>query len=147
PPPHVRRTKILIYVGDNAGEIVFDKILLRELKKIGVREIFFVVKGGPISNDVLLSDFWEVGLDDFAQVLTTGKDECGMIPEEGPPDLQEVWRRADLVISKGQGNFESLSGRKEKIYFLLKAKCVPVAREFGVKQGALILKRNNSLMT
>lgn len=142
----VRKAKTIVYVGDNAGEIVFDKILLRELKKIGVREIFFVVKGGPVSNDALLADFWEVGLNDFAQVLTTGKDECGVVPEEGPLELQEVWKRADLVISKGQGNFESLSGRKEKIYFLLKAKCVPVAREFGVEQGALILKRNHAVV-
>ncbi|MEN3186656.1 MAG: ARMT1-like domain-containing protein [Atribacterota bacterium] len=139
----VRKAKTIVYVGDNAGEIVFDKILLEELKKVGIQEIFFVVKGGPISNDALLADFWEVGLDNFAQVLTTGKDECGIVPEEGPSDLQEVWKRADLVISKGQGNFESLSGRKETIYFLLKAKCVPVAREFGVKQGALILKKNH----
>ena len=141
----VQGARTLIYVGDNAGEIVFDKILLEELKKIGVQEIFFVVKGGPISNDVLVEDFQEVGLGDFAQALTTGKDECGIVPEDGPSELQEVWKRADVIISKGQGNFESLSGRREKIYFLLKAKCVPVARELGVEQGAIILKKNHTV--
>ncbi|MGQ9472678.1 MAG: damage-control phosphatase ARMT1 family protein [Candidatus Caldatribacteriaceae bacterium] len=140
----IKNTKTVVYVGDNAGEIVFDKILIEEMKRIGISEIFFVVKGGPISNDVLLEDFFEAGLDGFAKVLTTGKDECGIVPEEGPFELQEVWKRAEVIISKGQGNFESLSGRKENIYFLLKAKCVPVARTFGVEQGALILKKNRS---
>lgn len=140
----IKNTKTVVYVGDNAGEIVFDRILIEEMKRIGISEIFFVVKGGPISNDVLLEDFFEAGLDGFAKVLTTGKDECGIVPEEGPFELQEVWKRAKVIISKGQGNFESLSGRKENIYFLLKAKCVPVARTFGVEQGALILKKNRS---
>ncbi len=140
----VRRAKTLVYVGDNAGEIVFDRVLLQEIRKIGVREIFFVVKSGPVSNDVLLEDFEEAQLGDFAYPLVTGQDACGIVLEEAPKELQEVWQKADLIISKGQGNFESLSGRKENIYFLLKAKCTPVAREFGVEQGALILKRNLS---
>jgi Uncharacterized conserved protein len=75
-------------------------------------------------------------------ILTTGQAETGIDLSRAPLELQEVWKRADLIISKGQGNFETLSGRGENIYFLLKAKCVPVAREFGVPQGALILKRN-----
>lgn len=140
----IKKAKVVVYVGDNAGEIVFDRILIEEMKRIGVSEVFFVVKGGPISNDVLLEDFFEAGLGAFAKVMTTGKDECGIVPEEGPFELREVWKRAEMIISKGQGNFESLSGRKENIYFLLKAKCVPVAREFGVEQGALILKNNRS---
>ncbi len=140
----LKRTKTLIYVGDNAGEIVFDRVLLQEIRRMGIGEIFFVVKSGPISNDVLLEDFEEARLGELAQVLVTGQDACGIVVEEAPKELQEAWYRADLIISKGQGNFESLNGRKENIYFLLKAKCVPVAREFGVEQGALILKRGST---
>ncbi|MGQ9621915.1 MAG: damage-control phosphatase ARMT1 family protein [Candidatus Caldatribacteriaceae bacterium] len=138
----VGRAKIIVYVGDNAGEIVFDRILVEEMKALGEKEIFFVVRGGPISNDALLEDAYETGLDGLAHLLTTGGAETGIDLMRAPAELQEIWKKADVIISKGQGNFESLNGRKENIYFLLKAKCIPVAREFGVPQGALILKRN-----
>ncbi|WP_427365499.1 damage-control phosphatase ARMT1 family protein [Candidatus Caldatribacterium saccharofermentans] len=136
------RARTIVYVGDNAGEIVFDRILVEEIQNLGEKEIFFVVKGGPISNDALLEDAREAGLEGLVHLLTTGQAETGIDLSRAPLELQEVWKRADLIISKGQGNFETLSGRGENIYFLLKAKCVPVAREFGVPQGALILKRN-----
>lgn len=138
----VKRAKIIVYLGDNAGEIVFDRVLVEEMKALGEKEVFFVVRSGPISNDALLEDACEVGLDSFVHLLTTGGAETGIDFAKAPTELQEIWKRADVIISKGQGNFESLNGRKENIYFLLKAKCVPVAREFGVPQGALILKRN-----
>lgn len=138
----VLRARTIIYVGDNAGEIVFDRVLIEEVRSCGEKEIIFVVKGGPISNDALLEDAREAGLDGLAVLMTTGQAETGIDVAKAPRELQEIWERADLIISKGQGNFETLSGRKENIYFLLKAKCIPVAREFGVPQGALILKRN-----
>lgn len=138
----VVRARTIIYVGDNAGEIVFDRVLIEEIQSYGDKEIIFVVKGGPISNDALLEDAQEAGLDALTVLMTTGCAETGIDVAKAPRELQEAWQRADLIISKGQGNFETLSGRKENIYFLLKAKCVPVAREFGVPQGALILKRN-----
>lgn len=136
------RARTIVYVGDNAGEIVFDRVLIEEIRSYGEKEIIFVVKGGPISNDALLEDAKEAGLDELAVLMTTGQAEIGIDVTRAPRELQEVWKRADLILSKGQGNFETLSGRKENIYFLLKAKCVPVAREFGVPQGALVLKRN-----
>lgn len=138
----VKRAEIIVYLGDNAGEIVFDRVLVEEMKTLGEKEVFFVVRSGPISNDALLEDAYEVGLDSLVHLLTTGGAETGIDFAKAPTELQEIWKRADVIISKGQGNFESLNGRKENIYFLLKAKCVPVAREFGVPQGALILKRN-----
>lgn len=136
------KAQTIIYVGDNAGEIVFDRVLIEEIQSCGKKEIVFVVKGGPISNDALLEDAKEAGLDKLVTLLTTGQAETGIDITRAPHELQELWKRADLIISKGQGNFETLSGRRENIYFLLKAKCVPVAREFGVPQGALILKKN-----
>lgn len=138
----VARARNIVYVGDNAGEIVFDRILLEEIKTLGEKEVVFVVKGGPISNDALLEDAHEAGLDAVAHLLTTGQAETGVDLVKAPFELREAWKKADLIISKGQGNFETLSGRGENIYFLLKAKCIPVARAFGVPQGALILKRS-----
>ncbi|HSV30943.1 MAG TPA: ARMT1-like domain-containing protein, partial [Atribacteraceae bacterium] len=83
-----------------------------------------------------------VRINQIARVLTTGRPEIGFFVESAPSQLQEIWKKADLIISKGQGNFETLSDRPETIFFFLKAKCLPVARALGVNQGALILKKN-----
>ncbi len=135
----IERSRKIVYVGDNAGEVVFDRVFLEEITD--GREIVFLVKSGPISNDALLDDAREAGVDVFAEVRTTGQAEIGFIPEYAPSQVHGFWREADLIISKGQGNFETLSSRIENIYFLLKAKCIPVARELGVTQGALVLKK------
>jgi len=135
----LNNARTLIYVGDNAGEIVFDRILLEEISP--GRKIFFVVKGGPVSNDALLEDAQEAGIDKIAEILTTGQPEVGIALERAPLSLQKLWKGADMIISKGQGNFETLSEEEGNIYFLLKAKCIPVARELGVRQGALVLQK------
>ena len=123
----LENTHTLIYVGDNAGEVVFDRILLEEISP--GKKIFFVVKGGPISNDVLLEDAEEAGIDKVAEILTTGQAEAGIALQRAPSSLQKLWKEADMIISKGQGNFETLNEEEGNIYFLLKAKCIPVARE------------------
>ncbi len=135
----LERSQKIVYIGDNAGEVVFDKIFLEVIKKN--REIVFIVKEGPISNDAVLEDAKETGVDSLVEVLTTGQAEIGFVPENAPPRVRDYWEEADLIISKGQGNFETLSSRNNNIYFLLKAKCLPVARELNVKQGALVLKK------
>jgi uncharacterized protein with ATP-grasp and redox domains/8-oxo-dGTP pyrophosphatase MutT (NUDIX family) len=135
----LKNAHTLIYVGDNAGEIVFDRILLEEISP--GRKIFFVVKGGPVSNDAILEDAQEAGIDKIAEILTTGQAEVGIALERAPLSLQKLWKEVDMIISKGQGNFETLSEAEGNIYFLLKAKCIPVARELGVRQGDLILQK------
>mgnify|MGYP001163396483 FL=1 len=135
----LENTHTLIYVGDNAGEVVFDRILLEEISP--GKKIFFVVKGGPISNDVLLEDAEEAGIDKVAEILTTGQAEAGIALQRAPSSLQKLWKEADMIISKGQGNFETLNEEEGNIYFLLKAKCIPVARELGVRQGDLVLQK------
>ncbi|MEI6157328.1 MAG: ARMT1-like domain-containing protein, partial [Atribacterota bacterium] len=135
----LEKANTLVYVGDNAGEVVFDRVLLEEIDHS--RHILFIVKGGPISNDALLEDAREAGIDQVARIVTTGQAEIGISLEKTSSDVQSFWKRADLIISKGQGNYETLSDHPENIYFLLKAKCIPVARELGVPQGSLILKK------
>ncbi|HHT09029.1 MAG TPA: ARMT1-like domain-containing protein [Atribacter sp.] len=136
-------SKILLYIGDNAGEVVFDRVFLEEINQ--GRKIYFIVKERPISNDALREDAIEAGIDKVATILTTGQGEIGIDIERSPQNVQEIWRKADCILSKGQGNFETLSDRSEGIYFLLKAKCEAVSRELGVEQGALILKKNKKL--
>ncbi|HQE25844.1 MAG TPA: ARMT1-like domain-containing protein, partial [Candidatus Atribacteria bacterium] len=135
----LKNAHTLIYVGDNAGEVVFDRILLEEISP--GRKVFFVVKGGPISNDALLEDAQEAGIDEVAEILATGQAEVGVVLERAPSSLQKLWKEVDMIIAKGQGNFETLSEEEGNIYFLLKAKCIPVARELQVKQGDLVLQK------
>ncbi len=132
----------VLYIGDNAGEIVFDKVLLEELR---IYDVTFVVKSGPIINDALMEDALEAGIDRVAKVIETGADMIG-IPFEGfSEEFVEHFERADLIIAKGQGNFETLSEVDGEIFFLLKVKCEDVADELGVEFGDIVFVRNREV--
>ena len=137
--------KILI-LGDNAGEIVFDKVLVSVLKDLN-KEVVYIVKGGPILNDATLEDAKEVTLTSLCKVITNGNDRVGTDLEAAGEEFLREWKGADLVISKGQANYESLSGITDKvIYFLLTTKCQPITLETGATQvGDLVFKRNKPL--
>jgi uncharacterized protein with ATP-grasp and redox domains len=136
-------TKVII-LGDNAGEIVFDKFLVRALNELG-KEVVYVVKGGPILNDATMEDAKEVSMTELCRVIDNGNDRVGTYLREASQEFLKEWENAEIIISKGQANFESLSGIKDKvIYFLLTAKCEPIALETGAKKvGALVFKRND----
>jgi len=138
----LKRARKLLYIGDNAGEIVFDKVLIEEIHKVGDYQVIFVVRGGPCINDALREDAEEVGMDEVAKVIDTGSDGIGIPWKEVSEEFREAFLEADLRISKGQGNFETLNGRPEPIYFVLKAKCEAVARELGVRYGDVVFKRH-----
>ncbi len=140
----VLNAETLLYFADNAGEIVFDKLLIEEMIKFRGRpfkKITFVVKGGPIINDATIEDAFYVGLDKLLNIefkkISSGKPGTG--PERSSPEVLSWIRNHDLVISKGQGNYEDLSNM-EGIYFLLMAKCPVVAEDLGVKVGDIIIK-------
>lgn len=135
----LRNSSSVLYVGDNAGEIVFDKLLVEELLMMGKR-VTYVVRGGPVLNDATMEDAREIGLDKIVEVITTGAALPGALLSESSPEFVKHFKKADIIISKGQGNFEALSDEPGPIFFLLKAKCVPIARELGVKQGAMIFR-------
>lgn len=132
--------KTLLYLGDNAGEIVFDKILIEEIKKRKEIKVFFVVRGAPVINDVIEDDALFVGMDEVAEVVSNGFDAPGTILAKSLPRISELVSHSDIIISKGQGNYESLSDEAKNIFFLLKAKCFVVARDLGVNEGDVILK-------
>ena len=139
--------KSVLYVADNAGEIVFDKFLMRELKEKGLK-VILAVRGGPILNDATVEDAVKTGANEIAdELITTGKDYIGVDFEFASDEFKKAWERAFFVISKGQANFETLDGVDDKdIFFILKAKCEPVARELHCNVGDLIFLYNKHLL-
>ncbi len=129
----------VLYIGDNAGESVFDKLLIKQLKK----PVKYAVRSHPIINDVTLKDARASGLDEVAELINSGSEAPGTILSQCTPEFLKVYREADVVISKGQGNYEGLSDEKRTIFFLLKAKCHVIAGDLGVKEGDIVLKGIN----
>ena len=132
-----KASKILVLV-DNCGEIVFDKILLQELGRRGAR-IKVAVRGGPLGDDATLEDAKYVGLDEFAEIITTGFDGPPIF-EHCSPEFLQAFEEADLVISKGAANYEILWGEDKNIFFLLPVKCPSFCRHFNCSEGALVLR-------
>jgi len=132
----------ILYLCDNAGEILFDKILIEELKKYC--EVVASVKGGPILNDATLEDARYVGLDKVVKVITTGCDAIGVNLEEASQEFLKEFERADIIVAKGMGNFESLTEYSidKPVYYIFKAKCPPVAQFVEVNVGDNILLRS-----
>jgi uncharacterized protein with ATP-grasp and redox domains len=135
----VERARRVLLIADNAGEIVLDRLLVDELLRRG-KDVSVAVRGGPAINDAILEDALQVGFDPRVEILDTGSDLPSVVlAESGAPFLRR-FREADLVIAKGQGNFEGLHLEPGPIVFLLMAKCGPVARLLGVEQGSLVLR-------
>ncbi len=138
---NLARAARILYLGDNAGEIVFDKMLIEELRqyKEGL-EITFVVRERPIINDVTMKDAVDTGMDRVATCISNGSDTPSTHLSRCPAHLESLFRTADVIVSKGQGNFEALSGEQGNIFFMLKAKCSLVAKLLGVHTGDAVLK-------
>ncbi len=124
----VNLAKRILYLADNAGEIVFDRLLI---ERMPIECITLAVRGGPILNDVLIEDAQMVGLTELVNVIDNGSDAPGTILDDCSPQFIEAFDAADLVISKGQGNYETLSDHPKHIYFILKAKCNMVAHNLA----------------
>jgi uncharacterized protein with ATP-grasp and redox domains len=130
----------ILYLTDNCGEIVFDSLLVELLHRRGFK-LTIATKGGPIINDALVEDAYAAGLDQFGEIITNGTRLPGTVLSECSPEFLEKYKNADLIISKGQGNFESLSEVSRDIYFLLTIKCAVAARHMedlvGMASGAI----------
>jgi len=127
----------VLYLGDNAGETVFDRVLIGAL---GV-PVTYAVKGGPIINDATLEDALAAGLDKMAEVVSTGSDAPGTILSGCSAEFRALYKQADLIMAKGQANYETLSAGGEQLFFLLKVKCPVIARDVGVPLGSIVLKQ------
>jgi damage-control phosphatase, subfamily I len=137
----LENSRSLLYLGDNAGEIVFDRILIEEIHRVKELETCFVVREKPVINDVTMDDALAVGMDRVAKVISNGSDAPATILSQCSAELQHLFRSADIIIAKGQGNYESLEGEPDNIFFLLRAKCPLMAGLLGVSVGDCVLKR------
>lgn len=129
--------KKILYVGDNAGEIVFDRVLIEELNKSA--EVTFAVKSKPSLNDVMMEDAQQVGLDKVCRVIESGSTTPGTVWGETTPEFRRIYREADIVIVKGQGGYETIENEKGKTFYLLIVKCPHLAISMKRKLGDLIL--------
>jgi uncharacterized protein with ATP-grasp and redox domains len=134
----VEHARQILYLTDNCGEAVFDFYLAETLVKMG-KVVTVSPKEEPILNDATVKDLYGLGFDKIAQILPHTVNAIGLPLSEAPEDFLQVWEKADLVIAKGMGHFETLYGTDKKITFLLKAKCSPVAESLGVDIGSHIL--------
>jgi uncharacterized protein with ATP-grasp and redox domains len=126
-----------MYIGDNSGEIIFDKFLIENLP---AHKVTYVVKGGPIVNDATMDDAISTGIVDLVKVIDNGHFAQGTILKDCSSTFKNAFNKADLVISKGQANFETLSDIKDKaIFFLLRAKCNSVASAIGCNRMDYVL--------
>lgn len=136
---HASKTaKHILYLADNAGEIVFDRLLIEQLVP---DRVTLAVRGAAILNDATRSDAHAAGLDTIVEVIDNGSDIAGTVLSSCSQDFRRRFARADLIIAKGQGNFETLSDEPFPIFFLFKAKCAVIAAQAGVPLGAHVLAR------
>jgi uncharacterized protein with ATP-grasp and redox domains len=135
----IKESKKVLYLADNAGEIVLDSLLVGEIKRLGLR-ITVAVKEGPVLNDALMEDAVLAGIPKIADdVITTGIDSVGLILPKASERLKRHLAESDFIVSKGMGNYETITEERipgKCIAYLLRAKCSPVAGDLGVEIGS-----------
>ena len=134
------KAKKILYLGDNAGEIVCDKLFIELLNH---KDLTFAYRGFPVINDITIEDVEAVQMNKVCKTVSNGYDAPSTILEHCSDEFLEVYSQADLIISKGQGNFEGLMDNKDKaIFFMLMAKCDPIAELLNVEKGDLVITKN-----
>jgi len=133
----IERAGAVLYLGDNSGEILFDRLFINTIRH---SNLTFAVRGGPIINDATMEDALYTGMTGVAEVISSGYDVPSFIPEKSDKKFQECFAKADVIISKGQGNLEGLLHLNDRrIFFLLMTKCDVVAEFLKVPRGSLVV--------
>ena len=133
----IKKAKTVLYLGDNAGEIVFDKLFIRTINHPAIT---YVVRGAPIINDATMEDAEYIGMKEVANVISNGYGAPSTIPDKSGDQFQKYFREADIIISKGQGNLEGLFHlNDERIFFLLMVKCTVIAEFLKVPKDSLVV--------
>ena len=142
----ISKASSLLYLGDNCGEICLDKLFIKYIKKQNPEiKIYFGVRGKPVLNDSIEEDAYFVGMDEYARIISNGDGSVGTVLERTSGEFNRIFGEADVILAKGQANYECLSEyRGKKIYFLLMAKCRAIAEDIGVEEKALICMSNMS---
>jgi uncharacterized protein with ATP-grasp and redox domains len=133
-------TDVLLYLADNAGETVFDRVLIETIDVPAV----YAVKGGPVLNDATLDDAVSAGLDKVAELASTGSDAPGTVLRLCSEEFRRRYDEAQMIVAKGQANYETLSGEGERLFFLLQTKCHVIAEDVGAPQGSIVLKQGSN---
>jgi len=137
----VAKANNILYLADNAGEIVFDRLLVEQLS---TARVTLAVRGAPVINDATMVDVLALELKEIVEVIDNGSDAPGTILDDCSQDFNRRFAEADLVLAKGQGNFETLSDVNQNIYFLFKAKCPVIASHIGLPVGTHVLAQSRS---
>ena len=142
---YLKNAGTLLYIGDNAGEIVLDKILISLLTGNTDLDITYAVRGNPVINDATAEDARFVGITDIVKTIDTGADFPGVVLNSCSDEFLDRYYGADMILAKGQGNYESLSDESENIFFLLQAKCPLIARKIGCNVGDMVLRTQSQV--
>jgi len=141
----LKKSKKIVYLADNAGEIVFDRLFVEMLQRFYPERGFnftVVVRGAPIINDATMEDAEMIGLTDMANVISNGDNAPATDLLRVSPEMKKAYDAADIIISKGMGNYETLDLEDRLIYYLLKVKCPTIAKQISAEEGSLVFKRN-----
>lgn len=136
----LEHTHHILFIADNAGETVLDRLLIEQIN----RKTTYTVRSRPIINDATVYDAKRAGIDTVAEIIESGCTLPGTVLAHCSPQFKKLYGSADLVISKGQGNYETLSHEQRPIFFLLNVKCTVVANEIGTQVGDIAFIRNTT---
>jgi hypothetical protein len=135
----LKETDTILYIGDNAGEAVFDRLLIETLDK----PVTFAVRDRPIINDAIYEDAVAAGIPEVAGIISSGSGAPGVIPDTCSAEFLETMSDQTMIIAKGMGNFEALSETSYPVFFLLLVKCEVIGKDVGVPGGSIVLKGIN----
>ncbi|MFH1858126.1 MAG: ARMT1-like domain-containing protein [Candidatus Omnitrophota bacterium] len=126
----------ILYLADNAGEIVFDRLLIEQLP---MERVTLAVKGAPVINDATLEDAEQAGMTELVRVISNGSDAPGTMLEQCSVEFRQEFKCSDVVIAKGQANYETLNDSVQNLFFVLMAKCPVIARDIGCRRESLVV--------
>ncbi|MCK5128298.1 MAG: DUF89 family protein [Clostridiales bacterium] len=138
----LNNAKTILYLGDNAGEIVLDKLFI---ETINHNNLYFAVRGAPVINDATIEDAVEDNLDAFCTIISNGTDAPGTLLNQCSEEFMNIYNQADVIIAKGQANFETLNQVDRNIYFLTQIKCSTIAQRYGYCVGDWLMTTMNKL--
>jgi len=135
----VKAAKTILVLGDNAGEIVFDRLLMEQF---GDATLYYAVKGSPVINDVTREDARFIKMEALAEVVDTGCDAPGTPLSQCTPQFLKLFSEVDLVVAKGQANYETLSDAPRSVFFLTQVKCPVIGRDLGTSVGSWVVQKH-----
>lgn len=141
----LKKANIVLFLGDNCGEAFFDRLFIERIaQKYPGLKIIYSVRSGPMINDATIVDAKRIGLDKAAEVISCGCDYPGLIFSETSKNFKAVYQKADIIISKGQGNFEAFSDPQKEVFYLFKSKCRTVSDYIGLPLNSLLFLYNRN---